>query len=36
MAHLHAGAGNHFDPAIVAAAQACEARFIAIAAAWID
>ena len=36
MAHLAAGAGNHFDPEIVAAAQACVGRFTEIASAWRD
>ena len=36
MAMLADGAGQHFDPRIVAAAQACEDRFIEIARAWKD
>ncbi|MBN8489601.1 MAG: two-component system response regulator [Burkholderiales bacterium] len=36
MAMLAQGAGQHFDPRIVAAAQACEDRFIEIARAWKD
>ena len=36
MARIVEGAGNHFDPRIVAAAQACEPRFIEIARAWKD
>ncbi|MBQ0961044.1 two-component system response regulator [Ideonella sp. 4Y11] len=36
MAMLADGAGQHFDPRIVAAAQACEDRFIDIARAWKD
>jgi putative two-component system response regulator len=33
---LDAGAGGHFDPAVVQAMRACEQQFIDIAAAWHD
>ena len=36
MTHLAEGSGLHFDPAIVAAAQACAGRFDAIASHWHD
>jgi len=36
LAHIRAGAGSHFDPRIVDALAACEARFIEIAEHWHD
>ena len=36
MAHILAASGSHFDPDVVAALQAQEARFLSIAATWRD
>jgi response regulator RpfG family c-di-GMP phosphodiesterase len=36
MAILREGSGNHFDPLVVAALDACEQQFIDIARTWHD